>query len=90
MTENDNVMTRALDAAHETKAFDTQEAKRLQAAIENAMQAYWEYLERHGVVFNDDGDAKCAALVAKIDMSDLACWITLEGGALERLYGGQS
>jgi hypothetical protein len=80
-------ITRALDAAHETRVARTKEARELQDAICVAMRAYWDYLDRNGLLFTDGEypEAKCDALVVTMT-NDGDIDILLNGGALDRLY----
>ena len=45
----------AIEAAHETEVVGSPEAEALQEAICNAVRAYSDFLERHGLIW-EDGD----------------------------------
>ena len=82
-------MTDINDVTHERQVADLPEAQVLIHAICEAMRAYWDYLERSGVLFTDEEypQAKCDALVATMPMGEYGTIdIALKGGALDRLY----
>ena len=85
------------EAKLESEIAESLEAKVLQERIYNAVKAYSDYLERHGLIWEyghdlDDADLprlKAQALVVTLDYGDgIDCIdITLKDGALERVYG---
>jgi hypothetical protein len=75
-----DIMERARDAAHETRITDTAEAQKLRDAIFYAARAYWEFLDRHGVI----KDGQELLIVQHND--GIGCEITLQCGALDSLY----
>ena len=83
----------AIEAAHETKVASSPEAQALEDAICNAVRAYWDFLERHSMIWEERPDGfprlKAQALVVTLDYGDRnnAVDITLKGGALDRVYG---
>jgi hypothetical protein len=54
----------AIEAAHETKIVGSPEAEALQDAICNAVRAYSDFLERHGLIW-EDGDPDAPRLKAQ-------------------------
>jgi hypothetical protein len=75
----EKTMTLVQGAAHETRIIDTAKAEKLRQAIGDAMTAYWEYLDRHGVI--TDG---CEMLIATC--TTLGWETELRNGALDVLY----
>jgi len=84
------------EVEHEREVVDNPEGKALQEAIFNAVRAYSEFLDRHGLIFEfgDDSDddlprLKAQALVVTIDygIAPGTIGITLKDGALDRVYG---
>ena len=80
--------------ARTKEAIGLQEAQALQDAIFNAVRAYSDFLERHGLIWgyghpDDPLRLKAQALVVTLDYGDgnNAIDITLKDGALDRLYG---
>jgi hypothetical protein len=82
-----------LDAAYAREVSDTEEAQRLQNAILDAINAYFDYLNAKSVLTKEEGEAgfedkpwKCDALVAEMTVADYgSCEIRLVGGAIDRL-----
>jgi hypothetical protein len=96
---DDNIVShpkRALrtEAKIERETAGNPEARRLQERIFNAVRAYAEFLENHGLIWEDrPGDEmprlKAAALVVTYDWAyDYGTIdISLKDGALNRVYG---
>lgn len=77
------VIKDTLNAGRERAIADTDEARRLQIAVFDALQAYADYLNRQGLI--RDGDAlEADCLVASLDFRDDLFDIALEGGPLDR------
>lgn len=84
------------EAKIERELADSPEAQALQTAICLAVQAYADYLERHGILWEfgvdpEDPDwlrMKAQALVITMDFGEAdGIDIALQGGALDRVYG---
>ena len=70
----------------EREIADAPEAEALQQAIFDAVGAYYEYLERHGLFYDADRDlVKATGLHVICDMTGIE--IFLKGGAIDRRYG---
>ena len=85
-----------VEANREREVSDSQEAKALQEAIFKAVNAYSEFLDRHGLIWEfgvdpDDPDwprLKAQALVVTVDYGRCnGIDITLKDGALDRVRG---
>jgi hypothetical protein len=95
MTEQQDL---EFDAAYEREVTTTKEAERLQKAVLDALAAYAEYLDDHGLIWDADiTELKVKRLIADIDFRgceesayDRTYGITLEGGAVDRLGTGES
>jgi hypothetical protein len=85
---------RNLDAGYEREVADTEEAKQLQTSIFNALNAYADYLDRCGLIWDltkaDGSDPlKAERLIADIDFRSTddrvgpTFSIMLKGGALD-------
>jgi hypothetical protein len=79
------------EAQHEREVADSPEADALQNAICVAIEAYSDFLERHGLIWGDDSDwprLKAQALVITKDygkgMGGIE--ISLKDGAIDRVY----
>jgi hypothetical protein len=85
-----------LEAMIERNVSNMPEAELLQEAIFNTVQAYADFLESHGLIWEDRPEPepvrmKAAALVVTLDFSDPGTIdISLKDGALDRVYGGGS
>jgi hypothetical protein len=81
------------EAAREREIADSQEGKILQDAIDNAMGAYFAFLDRHGLIWDANADPvsllrlKARSLVATYDCGTSWLNITLKDGAIDRVYG---
>jgi len=87
------------EAMHERSVVDSPEAQELIGAIQCAVLDYSQFLERHGLIWEDHFDAdgnlvkvfrrKAAALVVTLeyDGCDDTVDIIIKGGALDRVYG---
>jgi hypothetical protein len=82
------------EAKIEREAADSPEAQLLQEAIFNAVRAYADFLENHGLIWEDQPDPelprlKAQALVVTLDFGDGGnnIDISLKDGALHRVYG---
>jgi hypothetical protein len=90
------VTNETFNAGYERVVANTDEAKRLQTAVFDALQAYADYLDQHGLIWDTSHDdeepptLKADCLVASIDFrsTDEAIGpvyeIALKGGALDR------
>jgi hypothetical protein len=58
------------EAEHERKVADSREAQALQQKIYKAVDAYWQFLEDRGVLWEDDR-LKASALVVTLDHSGI-------------------
>jgi hypothetical protein len=65
---------------------DTLEARSLQVEIHKALEAYWEYLDRHGLIYDDERDLMRASALHVI-YNDAGSEIILKDGAIDRRYG---
>lgn len=84
------------EAQHEREVVDSSEGRALREAVCKAVDAYSQFLERRGLLWEfgvrpDDPDwprMKAQALVVTVDYGKLN-WIdlALKGGALDRVYG---
>jgi mannose/cellobiose epimerase-like protein (N-acyl-D-glucosamine 2-epimerase family) len=85
------------DCFRETRIAKTEQARKLREAICVAMSAYWDYLEREGLIWNAEdangnptedangNPARCEALIAEMTPGDYGTVvIRLKGGALDR------
>jgi hypothetical protein len=94
------VTNQRFERGHERGIANTEEAQRLQRAIFDALRAYADYLDRHGLIWDmppDDGEEpelptlKADCLVATIDFRSTEeeigpiYDITLKGGAIDRI-----
>jgi hypothetical protein len=67
---------------------DTPEAKALQDAIVEAVRAYYEYLDRHGLFYDDDRNlVRASGLHVICDLSGDDFEIILKDGPIDRCYG---
>ena len=90
MTENEKPLAVANAAGCEREAADTEEATQLRSAIYNALDAYADYLDRCGLIWDltkidDGGDPlKAERLIAEMDFGAGPTFnIILKGGALD-------
>lgn len=65
---------------------DTPEAKILQEAITKDVSAYFDYLDRHGLFYDEERDLVRASAL-RVRCSVIGVEIGLEDGALDRRYG---
>jgi len=94
MTDDTIVGHHLFDAGHERAVMHAEEAQRLQDAVFNALAAYVDYLDRHGLIWDTPPDdlptPKARRLVASVDFCDAddavapIYEIGLEGGPLDR------
>jgi hypothetical protein len=87
------VTNHRFERGYERGIANTEEAQRLQRAVFDALQAYADYLDRHGLIWDmppdDEPALKADCLVASIDFrsTDEAIGpvydIALKGGALD-------
>jgi hypothetical protein len=81
------------EAEHERGVADSPEAERLKDAIFKAVNAYSEFLEREGVIWDEKPEIprlKAEALVITVDYAVEAGGtidITLKNGACDRVFG---
>jgi hypothetical protein len=90
MTEDNNVVRHpSADAAEEVEIRNTPEALDLQWAIHKAMQEYWDYLDRNGLIYPEgwEDDGKYPALIAWTDPCE--DHLFLEHGAEDRVMPWQ-
>ena len=82
-----------VEAARERELADSAEGQALLTAIDSAVRAYSDFLERHGLIWEDVPDdlprLKAQALVVTLDYGDgnYAVDISLKDGACDRVYG---
>jgi hypothetical protein len=66
---------------------ETPEAQALQEAICKAISAYWDYLERRGLIYDDKRDLMRASAL-HITYDGWSGWeFVLKDGAIDRRYG---
>ena len=71
----------------EREISSTPEARALQEAILQAVRAYWDYLERHGLHYDETRDlVRASALHVVCDFDSVD--IFLKDGAIDRRYRG--
>jgi hypothetical protein len=77
-----------IQAQKEQAIIHTPEADALQEAIYNALDAYFQYLDRNGLISSDDkpSKAKASGLVATRDLVGTYD-VYLKDGPSHRLYG---
>ena len=83
-----------MEAARERKLADSPEGQALLSAIDKAVNAYSDFLDRNGLIWEDRGECmlprlKAQALVVTLDYGDgdNAVDISLKDGPLDRVYG---
>jgi hypothetical protein len=75
------------EVAAERAVANTPEAEALIAAIYKAMSDYWDYLDRHGLIYDDKRDLmKASALHVTYDIC--GCDVALRDGPIGRRYNG--
>jgi hypothetical protein len=75
-----------LEAKHEREVADSPEAQALQEAIRKAVDAYWQFLEGRGVLW-DDADARVKASALVVTANAIEIDIRVRDGALNWVYG---
>ena len=73
------------EAKRERQVVESPEGQALRTALMDAAQAYWDFLERNHLVFEDDR-VKATALVVTVTLCGTTD-VTLKDGALDRVYG---
>jgi hypothetical protein len=84
-----------LEASRERASVDSPEGQALLDAVTDAVQAYSDFLEREGIIWEDpaadDGlpRLKASALVFMVDYGTIegGVKVTLQNGALDRVFG---
>jgi hypothetical protein len=81
------------EAVREREVVDSAEAEALQRAIFDAVGAYSDFLDRHGLIYDHSADdlprLKAQALVITVDygLDPGTIDISLKDGACDRVYG---
>jgi hypothetical protein len=80
-----------VEAKREREIVDTPKARALQEAIFEAVEAYWKYLNDHGLIMEEDSSSdhyrvKASALMVTVDLpGTIEIWI--KNGAADRVFG---
>jgi hypothetical protein len=79
------------EAQREREVVDGPEGQALLNAVFDAVGAYSDFLERHGLIWEDSPDdlprLKAQALVITVDYGRVYTNVTLKDGAIDRVYG---
>jgi hypothetical protein len=92
---SENVVThphRALlaEAQQEREVIDSPEGRAMLQAVFDAVHAYSQFLERHGLIWEDGPEQsrlKAQALVVTVDYRGYFTDVVLKDGAMDRVYG---
>jgi hypothetical protein len=74
------------EAEHERGVAESPEGRKLLEVITRAVEAYSAFLDRHGLIFDDDR-MKASALVITYTCGMGTIDVTLKDGAIDRVYG---